>query len=127
MCVGGQSREGQSHSVKNTNPVVLSSVSLTAAVTSSVTHPGRLTAVGLSHGVAALQWVYIHLLVRGFSVCPPVLGGLVRAGGGGRVRVFCVVFVWGHRLATFNAFPLHPSVLEPHFDLGMKSNRYLLP
>lgn len=76
---------------------------------------------GSSHGVADPEQCCIYFLINYSLHTPlPLLQGLVRAGGGSRVHIFCVMFMWGHRLPTFNTFPLHPSVLKPYFDLGDK-------
>lgn len=76
---------------------------------------------GSSHGVADPEQCCIYFLIN-YSLHTPLLllQGLVRAGGGSRVHIFYVMFMWGHRLPTFNTFPLHPSVLKPYFDLGDK-------
>lgn len=76
---------------------------------------------GWAHCVADSKQLHPHSN-RWLSPSPlPLLQGLLRAGGGDRVHVFCVMFVWGHCLPTFNTFPLHSSVLKPHFDLGDKN------
>lgn len=42
---------------------------------------------------------------------------LLGAGGCGGVGVLCIGLRRGHWLPPLNALPLHPSILEPHFDL----------
>jgi len=74
---------------------------------------------GSSCGVSDPEQCCIHFPINYFLHIPlPLLQGLIRAGGGSRVHIFCVMSVWGHWLPAFNTFPLHPSVLKPYFDLG---------
>lgn len=64
----------------------------------------------------------MHLLSDSYFLLTPLpsLQGLVRAGGGSGVHIFCVMLLRGHWLPAFHTFPFHPSVLKPYFDLGDK-------
>lgn len=75
---------------------------------------------GWSHCVADSKQSHSHS-DQWLSPSPlPLLQRLLRAGGGSRVHILFILFVWGHHLPTFNTFPLHSSVLKPYFDLGDK-------
>lgn len=118
-----------SKTVRETNPcsplTFPTLCSLIASVTSSIMHLLKTTGYRTGRqGGLIVQLILsscTHIPVNDFLQTPlPLLQGLLRAGGGSRVHILCVMFVWERCLPTFNTFPLHSSVLKPHFDLGDK-------